>query len=49
MKRKKLLNIFLVLLLVLPLCSKTSFIYADEDEEYEEYEEYEEETEEKTD
>ncbi|MCR4633043.1 MAG: peptidoglycan DD-metalloendopeptidase family protein [Erysipelotrichaceae bacterium] len=45
MKLKKLLNIFLVLLLVLPLCSKTSFIYADE----EEYEEYEEETEEKTD
>ena len=49
MKRKKLLNIFLVLLLVLPLCSKTSFIYADEEEEYEEYEGYEEETEEKTD
>ena len=44
---KKLMNIILVLLLVFPLCVKTSFIYADE-EVYEE-ETYEEEEEEKTD
>ena len=44
---KKLMNIILVLLLVLPLCVKTSFIYSDE-EVYEE-ETYEEEEEEKTD
>ena len=42
---KKIVNIILVVFLVLPLCSKTSFIYADEEEGYEE--EYEEE--EKTD
>ncbi len=38
---KKIVNIILVVFLVLPLCSKTSFIYADEEEGYEE--EYEEE------
>ena len=29
---RKLLNIILIVFLVLPLCSKTSFIYADEDD-----------------